>query len=450
MTDWLDAALAYAGKWIDYQMMLTGQPGCVVAAAEAGEVVFEQAFGVADATTGEALTPAHRFRVASHSKTFTAAAVMKLRDMGRLRLDERIGAYVSGLAQPVADATIAQLLSHSSGLLRDGRRSPHWQVKAPFFDAAALRDELEQPLALESNTRFKYSNLGFGLLGFAIEAITGEAYESWIAREIVAASGLRQTTPDVPLADGIPAAAGHSCWTPIGRGKVDGTAPTFALAAATGFVSTAGDLARFYGTLDPAAERSVLSVASRREMTRRHWSIPHTAETRDYGLGTLIMDVDGHTLVGHSGSFPGFITRSALLPEWGISLSVVTNAADGPAHSWLEGIVSILHRFAQHGAPSARTADWTGRWWSLWSPIDLVPMGDRVLVASPAALRPFREASELDVADRTRGVISLAYGLANHGERVERKFDSAGAVAALFLGSGEWVADPKRLAASFG
>jgi CubicO group peptidase (beta-lactamase class C family) len=449
MTEWLDAALAYAGRWMDYQVKAAEQPGCVVAVAKGGTVLWERAFGVADLRTGEALTVAHRFRVASHSKTFTAAGIMKLHEAGRLHLDDRIGIHVPGLHALVAEATIAQLLAHASGTMRDGNRSPHWQVRAPFFDEAALRAELARPLAIDANSRFKYSNLGFGLLGLAIEAITGEPYTRWITREVVGASELASTAPDMPLAAGTPLAMGHSGRMPFGRGTITGDQPTFALAAATGFVSTAGDLARFFASLDPAAGSSVLSVASRREMTRPHREVPHQSESRHYGLGTTIGRVDGHALVGHGGAFPGFISRSAMVPDWGIGLSVLTNAIDGPAHAWLDGIVSILHRFAGHGAPTPAVAGWAGRWWSLWRAIDLVPMGDLVLAADPAGLKPFADATEIEVTGPDRGRITLANGFASHGETVECGFDASGTAGCLFLGGSEWVADPKDLAVSY-
>ncbi|WP_204278071.1 serine hydrolase, partial [Escherichia coli] len=78
MDGWLKAGLDYVSRWIDYQVQHLAQPGCAIAVAHQGEVVLEAAFGVADLSTGEALTPRHRFRVASHSKTFTAAGILKL------------------------------------------------------------------------------------------------------------------------------------------------------------------------------------------------------------------------------------------------------------------------------------------------------------------------------------------------------------------------------------
>ncbi len=76
MLAWQRAALDYIPRWLDYQMRQSEQPGSVIAVAHKGRVVLERAFGQADITTRRALTPRHRFRVASHSKSFTAAGIL--------------------------------------------------------------------------------------------------------------------------------------------------------------------------------------------------------------------------------------------------------------------------------------------------------------------------------------------------------------------------------------
>src|SRR5436190_11843035 len=120
MEPWLKPALDYIPRWLEFQMQASQQPGCMVAIAHRGNVVLERAFGHANLDTGEALTPRHRFRIASHTKSFTAAAVLKLRERGKLKLDDTAGQFVSELHPGVGRATIAQLLSHSAGLIRDG------------------------------------------------------------------------------------------------------------------------------------------------------------------------------------------------------------------------------------------------------------------------------------------------------------------------------------------
>ena len=71
-----------ASAWLSFQMRRNRQPGCVLAVGHRGRIVFERSYGYANAVTGERLTPRHRFRVASHSKSFTAAAILKLRESG--------------------------------------------------------------------------------------------------------------------------------------------------------------------------------------------------------------------------------------------------------------------------------------------------------------------------------------------------------------------------------
>jgi len=344
---WLAPALDYIDAWLGFQMRASEQPGCLFAVAFDGEVVSELALGAADLRTGEALTPRHRFRVASHSKSFTAAGLMKLREAGKLKLDDRAGQYVEGLHPALAAATIAQLLSHTAGILRDGPRPEYWVDRKPFLDAPSLRAELKAPPAIEPALRLKYSNHGFGLAGLVIEVVTGEPYRDFIEREVVAAAGLAETTADGPPAPGTPFARGHSGKALMGRRIVfPGDQPTNALAPATGFVSTAGDLARFFSRLSPKAGTSFLSAESRREMSRAQWTDPWSAAPLRYGLGTISGVYDGWDWFGHSGGFLGYVSRTAVVPDQRLAVSCLANSADGWAQGWSDGALSILKRFA--------------------------------------------------------------------------------------------------------
>ena len=188
-----------------------------------------------------------------------------------------------------------------------------------------------------------------------MEAATGESYGSWIKREIVDAVGLKETLPDMPRRLGAPMARGHSGRVLLGRRVIIlGLNPTNALAPATGFVSTARDLALFFSQLSPGANRSILSVASRREMVRRQWREPHVSIERHYGQGVISGTLNGWDWFGHSGGFQGFITRTSVLPDHDVTVSVLTNSSDGLAHFWLDGTVHILRAFRDNGPPSRR------------------------------------------------------------------------------------------------
>lgn len=199
----------------------------------------------------------------------------------------------------------------------------------------------------------------------------------------------------------------------------------------------AGDLARFFAQLDPTARKSVLSVGSRREMIRRQWREPHLSVERHYGLGIRTGMTAGWEWFGHNGGFQGFITRTAVFPGHGLSVSILTNAIDGLAEQWLDGVTQILATFAKNGAPSPRVRDWTGRWWTLWRAVDFVPMGHKVIVAKPDLLTPFTDASELLVIGEDCARIALASGTGSHGENVRRVRSPEGKAAAIWFGGGQ-------------
>jgi D-alanyl-D-alanine carboxypeptidase len=258
-----------------------------------------------------------------------------------------------------------------------------------------------------------------------------------VQREIVEASGLQESVPDVhALPPRARLARGHSTKQPLGRRvAIDVGMSTHALASATGFVSTAADLARFFASLAPEARSSALSIASRREMVRRQWRSEHDSTGRWYGLGTIAGTAGAWDHVGHSGGFPGVITRTACVPAQQLAVSVLTNAADGLAHQWLDGTLQLLQACEKGGAPSRRTASWQGRFWNLWGAFDLLPMaGARVLLATPGLANPVLDASELEVEAPDRGRVVLGGGFAQHGEPVRLERDARGRIVRLWHG----------------
>lgn len=441
MEPWLPAALDYVASWLAFQRRLHDQPGYAVAIVSGSEVVLEAAFGKADLATGEELTPRHGFRIASHSKSFTAAGILRLVEAGRLRLDDKVGSFVPGLHPDVSAVTLAQLLSNSAGLVRDGADSGQFFDRRPYRRREELLADLAAPPIYPAAQRLKYSNHGFALLGLVIEALTGEPYPNWIQREVVAPAGLAETQPDIGLWTG-PMAKGHSGTQPLGRRIViPADNPGNAMTSAAGFVATAADVARYFAQLSPKAERSILSPLSRREMTRRLWPDSESSLGRHYGLGTISGGEGDWQWVGHSGGFQGFITRTVILPEQDLTVSVLTNAIDGLAHPWLDGVVHILKAFSEQGAPSPATQDWSGRWWTIWGAGDLVPGENKVLCANPALFTPFLDAPEIEIEGQDRGRITRASAFNSPGEPARLIRDGAGRIESVWLGGGQAIAE---------
>jgi len=446
MDAWLRFAIGYIADWLELQLTGSQQPGVIIAIAHRGKIVAEHAFGLADLDTGEKLTPRHRFRIASHSKAFTAAGILKLRERRRLRLDDPVGQYIGDLHPRIAEQTIAQLLSHSAGLTRDGADSGQFIDTRPYLSAKEVLAELKTAPAIDPNTRFKYSNHGFALAGLVIEAITREPYLAWIKREIVDAVGLKETEPTMALPKGAPFARGHTRRQPLGRRLViPGDNPAHGMASAAGFVATAADTARFFGQLAPQARKGVIAPASRREMTRKHWRIPQSAEMH-YGLGVASGKTEGFEWFGHGGGFQGYVSRTAVVAECDVAITILSNCIDGTAPFWMDGCFNVLRAFKTRGAPRGRVRDWSGRWWTMWNAIDLVPMGERVLAANPHLISPFTDATEIELAGRDRGRIISAPGYASFGESVRRVRNKAGKVTDVWL-AGVHAKPEKMLAA---
>ena len=435
MDKWLRSAIDYIGSWIEFQHTTIQQPGVIIAFAHRGEIVAEHAFGLANLDTGEKLTPRHRFRIASHSKSFTSAGIMKLREQRKLRLDDTVGQYVAGLHPRVAETTIAQVLSHSAGLTRDGANSGQFIDNRPYLNArrvargieAADRDragdalQILQPRLWPARPRHR-------------SRVRRSPTRAWIKREIIEPAGLRETEPDAPLPKGASFARGHTRKVPLGeRCVIPGDNPTHAMASATGFVATAGR----YGPLLRAAcaqcqeERALSRKPPRNDPditgASRRASRPITALASTPAKPTA---GTGSAMAAH---FQGYISRTCSIPACELAISILSNSIDGAAPFWMDGAMQILRVFRTRGAPDRRVRDWNGRWWTIWGATDLVPAGNRVLVANPQFINPFMDAAEIEVTGRDTGKLAWAAGYSSHGEPVRRVRDARGKVSDIWI-----------------
>jgi CubicO group peptidase (beta-lactamase class C family) len=178
-------------------------PALSVAVTHGGQLVYEDAFGMADVERGEPVTPAHRFRIASLSKPITACAIMDLVEGGRLRLEDRVfgqGAVLgtdygrTPYGPNIERITIEHLLTHTSGGWPNDTTDPTFRNVS--MDRTGLiswtLDHL--PLMNPPGQAYAYSNFGFLLLGRVIEIVTGSLYDDHIQRRILSRCGIRDMT----------------------------------------------------------------------------------------------------------------------------------------------------------------------------------------------------------------------------------------------------------------
>jgi CubicO group peptidase (beta-lactamase class C family) len=426
-------AVAYVERWLAFRQQYRDMPGVVVGVRHREDVVLLKAFGLAQLSPPVPMTTRHMFRIASHSKTFTATAVMQLVERERLRLDDRAATYIRWLDSEV---TIRQLLSHAGGVIRDGVDADFWRVERPFPDESELRGLAAETAILPTNAQFKYSNIGFALLGLVVEHVAGMPYNQYVREHIVDRLGLVDTGPELDPTLGERLVTGYT-------GNVLGVPrravppiDTRALSPATGFYSSAEDLLR-YGAAHWFGNDVLLSDASKREMQHPAWSIEHSEDR--YGLGLGVERIGKRQLVGHGGGFPGQSTRTLIDPVDQLVVVVLgnTSATDGLAAPLATQVVRTIDfaqaRAREAGAPSDLER-FTGRFANVGGVIDVVRFGTSLFALSPEMENPLATPTELEVSgeDRLRIGKTGGYGAAAESVRYER--DAHGAIERVVAG----------------
>ncbi|SDF09253.1 CubicO group peptidase, beta-lactamase class C family [Blastococcus aurantiacus] len=438
-------AATYLRTWLESQAAHRRVPGVQVAVRSGGEPVLSAAVGVADAA-GTPLTPEHLFHVASHSKTFTATVVLQLVEAGRMRLDDPIGVHVPELADggsPLAQATVRELLGHQAGVTRDGTHADFWQLEAPFPDRAALVAAVLGGGAVHGrNERFKYSNVGYALVGLAVEAVTGVPYAEHVRRAVLEPLGLTRTGADHDPGRAGEYAAGHTALLLGERTRRPlGHARTGAYAPATGFFSTAEELSAFAEAALVHGDERLLSTVAQRIMQRLESEVTaYGTEIGRYGLGVDLSTVGDRKLVGHSGGWPGHITLTLADPAAGLVVSVLTNAIDGPAQELAHGLVKLVDAALQPRAtvPSPPVDappphSFTGRFAGLWGVLDVVELGGRLVLVRPTAPDPLPGMEELQIVAADTLRVAPEPGFGGTGEAVHLERAPDGSVRSLRL-----------------
>jgi CubicO group peptidase (beta-lactamase class C family) len=293
-------------------------PSIVAAVVRDGELAWESAVGAADVAESREATPDTQYRLGSITKSFTAAAIMQLRDAGKLDLEDTLDKHVDAAAHA---PTIRRLLSHTSGLQRE-THDDAW-LKARFADVPELLATLgEAKQVLPAGARFHYSNLAFALLGVVIERVSGVPYAQYVQDRLLMPLFLARTTfePQQPAASGYlvqPYAEGVWDEAPISTG---------AWIAAGQMWGTVRDLCVWASFLAEPDE-AILAPSTVEEMRTVQTIEDHVRWTAGYGLGLMLLRDGERVLAGHGGSMPGFIAGVFVSPTDKIGVALLTNSS---------------------------------------------------------------------------------------------------------------------------
>jgi D-alanyl-D-alanine carboxypeptidase len=293
--------------------------------ARGPQVLVRGAYGMADRQAKKRNREDTRFRIASVTKMFTAVAVLRLEQEGKIRLDDPIGKYVPEIAgKPLAGATIHQLLTHTSGA--GDIFGPDYTLR--HLELRTLADYVKMfagaaPIA-PAGKRYQYSNYGYLLLGRLIEKVTRRSYYDYVADVVLVPANMSRTgfEPEdagVERAEIYQRPAGSRLWIDA-RYVLDyrGTSAGHAY-------STIDDLHRFVLALRNGhlldARRTKLMLESKREI----WA------GNDYGYGAMIQSYEWTgRWTGHAGGYPGMDAQLWFSPDTGYIVIALANI-DPPA-----------------------------------------------------------------------------------------------------------------------
>ena len=389
------AAERLFSAWMEGQMAYRGLPGIAVGVVHDQELVWAHGFGYADVQAKRPVTPATRFRMASHSKLFTATAIMQLREQGKVRLDDPVRSHLPWFTLRPAgdddgDITVEQLLTHVSGLPREA--GDHWTTNQFPTEEEVKRLMPDRQAAFPPSTRWKYSNLAFTVAGLLVEQLSGERWADYVQRHIFApldmqASSVDRNDPALTV--------GYGRRMPDGSRAIVPFIDARGMAAATGISSNVEDMARFVSAQFRRGRmggRQVLSTGSLREMHRiRSVEVPGVSGS---GIGFGVNRIKERIWVGHGGGYLGNTTQTLIQLDDKVGVIVLTNTNDSdPMHIAQQLIATVGAAVAKASAPPAAPAvAWDPAWARFaglyrgaWGDNQVVLLNERLVLITPNA-----------------------------------------------------------------
>lgn len=390
----VQAQIDLFSAWVEGQIEIRGLPGVAVGVVSGDDLVWAEGFGHADVESDAHMQTDTRFRMASHSKLFTATSIMQLREQGKIRLDDPVTDYLPWFTFKSATpedppVTIEHLLTHSSGLPREA--GSHWtDLEFPTADQIQeLMPDRQAPFSPE--VRWKYSNLAYTIAGMVVQEVSGMRWADYLQQNIFDPLGMTSSSVDEQDAK---MATGYGARIPDGSRQVFPFVDARGMAAATGLTSTVEDMARFVSAQFRTGARGsdrLLSTGSLREMHRVR--MLESTWTNGQGIGFSVRRIDGKLYVGHGGGYPGYTTNTTIQLDSKVGVIVLTNTNDSNPSQIAQQLMSTVGAaVATATAEKPKAVAWDPAWerfagvyYSRGRPTRVLVMNERLVTMNPWA-----------------------------------------------------------------
>lgn len=293
-------------------------PGAAVAIAKSGKVVFARGYGKADLQPEVGVKPDTVFRIGSITKQFTAAAILLLRDEGKLSVDDPLSKFLPDFPRG-KEVTVRHLLTHTSGI-RSYTGLKEWR---PIMAEDRTPEEMirlfrDLPFDFEPGEKFLYNNSGFFLLGVVVEKAAGMPYGEFLRKKIFEPAGMRSTWVDAPRLEVRNRATGYKA---AQKGfKEDDPISMTQPGGAGAMISTVEDLLAWDAALHAG---KVLQKDSLEEMLTPS-KLKDGKATR-YGYGIFVTGEGDRRAIEHGGGINGFVSYLGRFPAKGLAVAVLVN-----------------------------------------------------------------------------------------------------------------------------
>jgi CubicO group peptidase (beta-lactamase class C family) len=391
----VDNALTLLDLWIDEQISYFGTPSVALGVVYEGELIWSKGYGFADLEARIPATATTQYRLGSVTKIFTSTAILQLRDRGVLSLDDPVTRFLPNFkvrnpfpgSPPV---TVRHLLTHTSGLPREGR-FPYWTTHLFPTWAEVETSIANQTLTHPPGENYLYSNLGMATLGAVIRAVSGVSYADFVRDNITRRLGMSHTTA-APTKEEIESmAVAYMRRRPDGSRGIHTYYDTGGMVSMGNVVSTVDDLARFAAALledtthmelggsegddsDSGSSRPLLlDRYTLKEMRRPQFVYSSFSGGR--GLGFGVGRRDGETVVSHGGWIGGHRSHLMLLPDQKLAVVAMTNADDASPSYFSAVAAGLVGDALTKGASAAAESDLDRSTWDRYVGLYSDPWG---------------------------------------------------------------------------
>lgn len=318
-------------------------PGAAVLVAQNGKTLLERSFGLADLSRGIRFTPDTESRIGSITKQFTASAILKLQEQGKLNVQDKVSKYFPDFPRG-NEVTLRQLLTHTSGI-HSYTDKPGFleKVASPIEPDALIQSFQNDPYDFDPGKKWHYDNSGYFLLGRIVEKVSGQSYGDFLRKNFFKPLGMTNT--------GVYRAGLGLKHEAQGYEYADGAFTN----ALNWDMSWAGGAGSLYSTVEDlfrwnegVFNGKVLKEAS----LNAAWTPVRTEENKDddsgegYGCGWFLTHLRGAQEISHSGGLNGFSSCLLRLPKENFTVAIVANSlpnAPGTEPSHLAHLVTEIY-----------------------------------------------------------------------------------------------------------